>query len=199
MNEDEIVEEEEDAASDRTLVAENDEQVENPAPEYRIATVTPSANTMPIDDDGQEDEEATLADPTIMTLQTPLPEQQFAKQQNMHRLMEKIERQRQAAQNRSNQQTVVVTPTIKTPKRLVVSPGYVESSTSMDSSSTQHDIREEEVSSSNTTTADIEERRTKLEFVRFYSIFQNLDLCSCLDLVNKHSKNKYVFYLHEQI
>ncbi|CAF3642664.1 unnamed protein product, partial [Rotaria sp. Silwood2] len=90
--------------------------------------------------------------------------QQYVKQQqqqNMHRLMEKIERQRKAAQNRVNQQTSLVTPTIKTPKRLIVSPGYVESSTSIDSSLTQQDIHEEQ-SSSNTTTAEIEERRAKL-------------------------------------
>ena len=162
MNEDDIPEEE-DAASDRTLVAENEDE-ENPSPEYRMTTITPSANTIPIADEGHDDEEATLADPTIMTLQTPLPEQQLAKQQNMHRLMEKIERQRQAAQNRTNQQTTLVTPTIKTPKKLIVSPGYGESSTSDDSSLTQQDIQEEQ-SSSNTTTADIEERRIKLELV----------------------------------
>ena len=153
MNEEDIPDEE-DAASDRTLVAENEE--ENPSPEYRMTTVTPS---IPVADEVHEDEEATLADPTIMTLQTPIPEQQLIKQQNINRLMEKIERQRQAAQNRTNQQTALVTPTIKTPKRLIVSPGYAESSTSADTSVTQ-----EEQSSTNTTTAEIEERRTKLEF-----------------------------------
>ena len=71
MNEEDIPEEgEEDAASDRTLVAENVE--ENSSPEYRMVTITPSANTIPVADEVQEDEEATLADPTIMTLQTPL-------------------------------------------------------------------------------------------------------------------------------
>lgn len=164
MNEDDILED--DAASDRTLVAENEE--ENPAPEYRMATITPSANTMQVADEIQEDDEATLADPTIMTLQTPLPEQQnLAKQQqNMQRLMEKIEQQRKAAQNRMNQQATFVTPTIKTPKKLVVSPGYIESGTSIDSSLTQQEVQDEQsISSSNTTTAEIEERRTKLEFV----------------------------------
>ncbi|CAF3388493.1 unnamed protein product [Rotaria sp. Silwood1] len=166
MNEDEIPEEEEeeeeDANSDRTLVAQNEE--ENPSPEYRLTTITPSANTIPIADEIHDDDEATLADPALITLQTPLPEQENVKQQqqNMHRLMEKIERQRKAAQNRSNQQTAFVTPTIKTPKRLIVSPGYIESSTSIDSSLTQQDIHEEQ-SSSNTTTAEIEERRAKLE------------------------------------
>jgi hypothetical protein len=174
MNEDDIPEEgEDDAASDRTLIAQNEE--ENPSPEYRMATITPSANTIPVADEIQEDEEATLADPTIMTLQTPLPEQQVGKQQqqqqNMHRLMEKIERQRKAAQNRTNQQTIIVTPTIKTPKKLIVSPGYVESGTSIDSSLTQQDIQDEQLSSNTTTTADIEERRIKLEFVFFIRLF----------------------------
>jgi len=180
MNEDDVPEEgEDDAASDRTLVAQNEE--ENPSPEYRMATITPSANTIPVADEIQEDEEATLADPTIMTLQTPLPEQQVVKQQqqqqNMHRLMEKIERQRKAAQNRTNQQTTIVTPTIKTPKKLIVSPGYAESGTSIDSSLTQQDIQDEQSSSNTTTTtADIEERRIKLEFVffiRLFSLFKN--------------------------
>ncbi|CAM4878180.1 unnamed protein product [Rotaria socialis] len=168
MNEGEIPEdeEEEDAASDRTLVAQNEE--ENPSPEYRMTTVTPSANTVPVADEIHEDDEATLADPTIMTLQTPLPEQQLTKQQqqqNMRRLMEKIERQRAAAQNRANQQAALVTPTIKTPKRLIVSPGYIDSSESINSSVTQQDIirQEQSSSSSNTTTAEIEERRTELE------------------------------------
>jgi hypothetical protein len=140
MNEDEIQEEEEDAASDRTLIAENEE--ENTSPEYRMATITPSANTIQVAEEVQDDEEATLADPTIMTLQTPLPGQELAKQQqnNMYRLMEKIDRQRKAAQNRTTQQTTTDTPTIKTPKRLIVSPGYLESSTSMDSSLTQQDV-----------------------------------------------------------
>jgi len=168
MNEEDIPEEEEDAASDRTLVAENEE--ENPHPEYRMATITPSANTIPLADEVHEDEEATLADPTIMTLRTPLPEQTVVKQQNMHRLMEKIERQRQAAQNRTNQPTTLVTPTIKTPKKLIVSPGYVESGTSNDSSLTQPEIQDEQ-SSSNTTTAEIEERRIKLEFVLFFFLY----------------------------
>ncbi|CAF2111069.1 unnamed protein product [Rotaria magnacalcarata] len=169
MNEDEIPEdEEEDAASDRTLIAQNEE--ENPSPEYRMTTVTPSANTVPVADEIHEDDEATLADPTIMTLQTPLPEQQLTKQQqqqqqqNMRRLMEKIERQRAAAQNRANQQAALVTPTIKTPKRLIVSPGYIDSSESINSSATQQDlIHQEQSSSSNTATAEIEERRTELE------------------------------------
>jgi hypothetical protein len=196
MNEDEIPEEEEDAASDRTLVAQNEE--ENPSPEYRIATITPSANTIPIADEIHEDEEATLADPTIMTLQTPLPEQQFVKQQqqNIHRLMEKIERQRKAAQNRTNQQPTLITPTNKTPKKLIVSPGYDESGTSIDSSLTQQDIQEEQ-SSSNTTTAEIEERRAKLEFVFSFFLFKLLFLFQ--DLENKPSNNKYVFYLNELI
>ncbi|CAF1185355.1 unnamed protein product [Adineta steineri] len=166
MNEDENVDEE-DAASDRTLIADNEQEVENPSPEYRMATITPSVNTMPLADENHEDDEATLADPTIMTLQTPLPEQPVIKQQNIHRLMEKIQRQRQAAQNRTDQQQTLVTPTIKTPKRLVVSPGYEESSsTSADSSVTQPNIRDEEEqqSSANTTTAEIEERRVQLEF-----------------------------------
>ncbi|UJR35090.1 hypothetical protein I4U23_027865 [Adineta vaga] len=161
MNEDEP---EEDAASDRTLIAENEEEGEeaNAFPEYRMATITPSVNTIPMaNEEIQEDEEATLADPTLMTLQTPLPEQQFIKQQNINRLMEKIQRQRQAAQNRTSQQTTTDTPTIKTPKRLVVSPGYVESSTSADSSVIQVD---EQLSVNTTATAEIEERRTKLEF-----------------------------------
>jgi hypothetical protein len=164
MNEDEIPEEEEDAASDRTLIPENEE--ENPSPEYRMTTITPSANTVQIADELHEDEEATLADPTIMTLHTPLPEQQVIKAQNIHRLMDKIERQRKAAQNRTNQQPTFVTPTIKTPKKLVVSPGYDESSASEDSSLTQQYIQEDQ-SSANTTTAEIEERRAKLEFVLF--------------------------------
>jgi hypothetical protein len=164
MNEEDIPEEE-DAASDRTLVAENEE--ENPHPEYRMATITPSANTIPLADEIHDDEEATLADPAIMTLQTPLPEQHVVKQQNIHRLMEKIERQRQAAQSRTNQQTTFVTPTIKTPKKLIVSPGYAESGTSNDSSLTQQEVQDEQ-SSSNTTTAEIEERRIKLEFVSFF-------------------------------
>jgi hypothetical protein len=172
MNEDDIPEEgEDDAASDRTLVAQNEE--ENPSPEYRMTTITPSANTIQVADELHDDDEATLADPTIMTLQTPLPEQQGIQkqqQQNMHRLMEKIERQRKAAQNRTNQQTSLVTPTIKTPKKLVVSPGYAESVTSTDSSVTQQDVPDEQ-SSSSTTTAEIEERRIQLEFVFFYSIF----------------------------
>jgi hypothetical protein len=163
MNEDEILEEE-DAASDRTLIPENEE--ENPSPEYRMTTITPSANTVQIADELHEDEEATLADPTIMTLHTPLPEQQVIKAQNIHRLMDKIERQRKAAQNRTNQQPTFVTPTIKTPKKLVVSPGYDESSASEDSSLTQQYIQEDQ-SSANTTTAEIEERRAKLEFVLF--------------------------------
>lgn len=165
MNEDDIPEDEEaeDGASDRTLVAENEE--ENPSPEYRLATVTPSANTVPIAEELHEDEEATLADPTIMTLQTPLPEQQVIKQQqNLQHLMAKIERQRKAAQNRSNQQAALVTPTIKTPKRVIVSPGYIESSTSIESGSTQQENQEEQ-STASTTTAEIEERRAKLEFV----------------------------------
>ena len=166
MNEDDIPEEgEEDAASDRTLVAENEE--ENPSPEYRMTTITPSANTIPLADEiHDDDEEATLADPTIMTLQTPLPEQPIVQkqqqQQNMHRLMEKIDRQRKAAQNRTNQQTALVTPTIKTPKKLVVSPAYAESGSSTDSSLTQQNLPDEQ-SSSNTTTAEIEERRIQLE------------------------------------
>jgi hypothetical protein len=167
MNEDDILEEE-DASSDRTLIAENEE--ENPNPEYRMATITPSANTIPVADEGHEDDEATLADPTIMTLQTPLPDQQIVKQQqqqNMHRLMEKIERQRKLAQNRINQQTTIVTPTIKTPKKLLVSPGYDQSGSSVDSSLTQQEVQDEQ-SSSNTTTAEIEERRIKLELVGLY-------------------------------
>jgi hypothetical protein len=164
MNEEDIPEE--DASSDRTLVAENEE--ENPAPEYRMATVTPTANTIPVAEEGHDDDEATLADPTIMTLQTPLPDQQVVKQQqqqqqqNMHRLMEKIERQRKAAQNRINQPTNIVTPTIKTPKKLLVSPGYDESGSSVDSSLIQQEVQDGQ-SSSNTTTAEIEERRIKLE------------------------------------
>jgi hypothetical protein len=167
MNEDDILEEE-DASNDRTLIAENEE--ENPNPEYRMATITPSANTIPVADEGHEDDEATLADPTIMTLQTPLPDQQIVKQQqqqNMHRLMEKIERQRKLAQNRINQQTTIVTPTIKTPKKLLVSPGYDQSGSSVDSSLTQQEVQDEQ-SSSNTTTAEIEERRIKLELVGLY-------------------------------
>jgi len=196
MNEDDILEEE-DAASDRTLVAENEEE-ENPHPEYRMATITPSANTIPLADEVHEDEEATLADPTIMTLQTPLPEQPVVKQQNIHRLMEKIERQRQAAQNRTNQPTTLVTPTIKTPKKLIVSPGYAESGTSDDSSLTQQEVQDEQ-SSSNTTTAEIEERRIKLEFVSFF-LFKILYFFFIFtDLENKHSKNKYVFYQNELI
>ena len=162
MNEDEGGDEE-DAASDRTLIADNEEEGEEVQAQYRMATVTPSVNTVPLaNEEVHEDEEATLADPTLMTLQTPLPEQQqLIKQQNINRLMEKIERQRQAAQNRSNQQSIV-TPTMKTPKRLVVSPGYVESTTSANSSVVQAD---EQSSSANTTaTADIEERRNHLEF-----------------------------------
>ena len=185
MNDDEnaeattTAEEEEGDASDRTLIAQNEE--ENPPPEYRMATVTPSANTIPVVDEVHDDDEATLADPTIMTLQTPLPEQQQQQpikqqqqQQNMHRLLEKIERQRKAAQNRTNQQTEPITPTIKTPKRLVVSPGYAEGGTSIDSSSTPQEIQEEQ-SSSNTTTADIEERRAQLMFVVlvFLSLFSS--------------------------
>ncbi|CAF1578036.1 unnamed protein product, partial [Adineta ricciae] len=161
MNEDEGVDEE-DVASDRTLIADNEEEEEEVQAQYRMATVTPSVNTVPLaNEEVHEDEEATLADPTLMTLQTPLPEQQqLIKQQNINRLMEKIERQRQAAQNRSNQQSIV-TPTMKTPKRLVVSPGYVESTTSANSSVVQGD----EQSSANTTaTADIEARRNHLEF-----------------------------------
>jgi len=167
MNEDDIPEEE-DASSDRTLIAENEE--ENPNPEYRMTTITPSANTIPVADEVHEDDEATLADPTIMTLQTPLPDQQIVKQQqqqNMHRLMEKIERQRKLAQNRINQQTTIVTPTIKTPKKLLVSPGYDQSGSSVDSSLTQQEVQDEQ-SSSNTTTAEIEERRIKLELVGLY-------------------------------
>lgn len=178
MNEDEIPEDEEDAASDRTLVAENEE--EKPSPEYRMATITPSANTVPVADEGHEDDEATLADPTIMTLQTPLPDQQLVKQQqqqNMQRLMEKIERQRKAAQNRANQQASLVTPTIKTPKRLIVSPGYVESSESVESSAAQQEMTHEEQSSSNTITAEIEERRVKLEFVYFFKILFKIFVC----------------------
>ena len=83
--------------------------------------------------------------------------------------MEKIERQRRAAQTRVNQQTALITPTIKTPKKLVVSPGYLESGTSVDSSLTQQDVQDEQ-SSSNTTTAEIEERRIQLEFVSSISI-----------------------------
>lgn len=70
-----------------------------------------------------DDDEATLADPTIMTLQTPLPDAQTIRQQqqqNMHRLMEKIERQRKAAESRVQQQTKLQTPTMKTPKKLAV-------------------------------------------------------------------------------
>jgi hypothetical protein len=197
MNEDDIPEE--DAENDRTLVAENEE--ENPSPEYRMATITPSANTIPIADEIiHEDDEATLADPTIMTLQTPLPEQQSIKQQNINRLMEKIERQRKAALNRTNQQiTTLVTPTHKTPKKLIVSPGYEESETSGDSSVAQQDIQDEQ-SSSNTTTAEIEQRRIKLEFV--FSFIYLIILCLFvffIDLENKHSNNKYVFYLNERI
>ena len=161
MNEEDIPEE--DASSDRTLVAENEE--ENPAPEYRMATITPTANTIPVAEEAQEDDEATLADPTIMTLQTPLPDQQVLRQQqqqNMHRLMDKIERQRKAAQNRVSQQTSIVTPTTKTPKKLLVSPGYDESESSVASSLAQQEVQDGQ-SSSNTTTAEIEERRIKLE------------------------------------
>ena len=79
MNEEDIPqEEEEEAASDRTLVAENEE--ENPSPEYRMATITPSVNTVPVADEAHDDDEATLADPTIMTLQTPLPDPQAIRQ-----------------------------------------------------------------------------------------------------------------------
>ena len=93
MNEEDIPQEkEEEAASDRILVAEIEE---NPSPEYRMATITPSVNTVPVADEAHDDDEATLADPTIITLQTPLPDPQAIRQQqqqNMHRLMEKIER-----------------------------------------------------------------------------------------------------------
>ena len=183
MNEEDIPpeEEEEEAASDRTLVAENEE--ENPSPEYRMATITPSVNTVPIADEGHEDDEATLADPTIMTLQTPLPDQQMIRQQqqqNMHRLMEKIERQRKAAENRTQQQTKLQTPTMKTPKKLVVSPGYVDSGSSVDSSEARQDVQEEGQSSANTTTAEIEERRIQLEFVDLFpSVFQLISLSLC--------------------
>jgi len=162
MNEDENIEE--DAASDRTLVAENIED-EQPAVEYRLATQTPTVNPNTIIEELPDDDEATLADPTIMTLQTPLPEQSTIKQkQNMLKLLDKIERQRKAAQNRSEQQTAVVTPTVKTPAKLIVSPGYVQSSTSPDSS-------EQSDSSANTTTAEIEQRRIQLEFVYSSSVF----------------------------
>lgn len=210
MNEDDIVEE--DATSDRTLVPENEEEKqeeleENPSPEYRMATITPTvANTIPMaTDEIHEDEEATLADPTIMTLQTPLPEQQHLlkhqQQQNMQRLMDKIEKQRKAAQNRSSQQpTTFVTPTNKTPKKLLVSPGYIESETSIDSSISQQKEQDEQ-SSSNTTTAEIEERRIQLEFVFSFpikSIFSFKSIFS-IDLENKHLKKKFVYYLKELI
>lgn len=159
---DEAEENENDGSNNRTLVEQNEE--ERPSPEYRMATVTPSVNTKPVADELQEDDEATLADPTIMTLQTPLPDPLVLKQQqqrNMQRLMEKIERQRQAAQYRTNQQALI-TPTNKTPKKLVVSPGYDESTSTINSSITQEAILEE-ISSSNTTTAEIEDRRIQLE------------------------------------
>ena len=58
MNEEDIpLEEEEEAASDRTLVAENEE---NPSPEYRMAMITPSVNTVPVADEIHDDDEATL-------------------------------------------------------------------------------------------------------------------------------------------
>ena len=163
MTEDDV--QDDDAASDRTLVDEDDAHTARP--EYRMVSVTPSANTLPVADEVQDEEEATLADPTLMTLHTPLPDQQAVKgqqqqqQQNMNRLLEKIERQRRAAQNRSSQQPLV-TPTNKTPKRLVVSPGYDESVTTLDSSATPPDALDEQ-SSSNATSTDIEERRATLE------------------------------------
>ena len=58
-----------------------------------------------------------------MTLQTSLPDPQAIRQQqqrNMHRLMEKIERQRKAAESRVQQQNKLQTPTMKTPKKLAV-------------------------------------------------------------------------------
>jgi hypothetical protein len=197
MNEDDIPEDEEDGISDRTLVQENEE--ENPSPEYRMTTITPSVNTIPIADENHDDEEATLADPTLITLQTPLPEQQqIIKQQNINRLMEKIQQQRKAAFNRTNQQVNFVTPTIKTPKKLVVSPGYIESNTSDDSSLTQQDIHEEQ-SSANTTTDHMEERRAKLEFVFLILLKFKIFFFFFKDLENKNLKNKSVCYLKEQI
>lgn len=171
MNEDEIPDEdEEENASDRTLVAATngiDDEKDDHQPEYRMATITPSANTKPEFDEMQEDDEATLADPTIVTLQTPAPDQQILKQQqqqqdNMKRLMEKIERQRIAAQQR-HQQQALITPTNKTPKKVFVSPGYEESSSTIDSSLHQQEKRIDEQTSSNTSIAEIEGRRSQLE------------------------------------
>lgn len=170
MNEDEEVEklddEENEAENDRTLIAEDEQQKEEV--EYRMATITPTvANTKPVVDEAQDDDEATLADPTIMTLQTPLPDPNVLKQQqqrNMQRLMEKIERQRRAAQHRASQQAII-TPINKTPKKIVVSPGYEESSTNATEISTSQNDSPEEQSSSNTTTAEIEDRRIQLESV----------------------------------
>lgn len=195
MNEEDIPQEdeEEEGVNDRTLVAENEE--ENSSPQYRMATITPSVNTVPVAEEvHDEDDEATLADPTIMTLQTPLPDQQMIQkqqQQNMHRLMEKIERQRKAAENRAQQQTKLQTPTMKTPKKLVVSPGYVDSGSSVDSSAAPQEIQEEQ-SSANTSTAEIEERRIQLEFV-FLLCHLNSSIFLFADLENKSSNNRYVF------
>ena len=193
MNEEDIPleDEEEEGASDRTLVAENDE--ENLSPEYRMATITPSVNTMPIAEEMHEDDEATLADPTIMTLRTPLPDQQMIQkqqQQNMHRLMEKIERQRKAAENRAQHQTKLETPTMKTPKKLVVSPGYDDSGSSIDSSAAQQEVQEEQ-SSANTTTAEIEERRIQLKFVDILCKL-NSSIFLFGEFENKSSNSKYV-------
>ena len=157
--------------SDRTLIAQ-DEEVEKNSAEYRMATVTPSANTKQvaedIQDDDDDDEEATMADPTLITLmQTPLPDPQVLKEQqqkNMKRLMEKIERQRQAAQHRLTHQQTLIIPSNKTPQRLIVSPGYGGSVSS--SNEERSVIQEKSISSSSSTsTVEIEERRLQLEFV----------------------------------
>ena len=196
-------EEEEEAESDRTLIAQ-DEETENVSPEYRMATLTPSANTKQVVEEIQEDDdEATMADPTLMTLvQTPLPDPQVLKDQqqtNMKRLMEKIERQRQAAQHRLTQQQALVTPSHKTPQRLVVSPGYGESASS--SGEERSVIQEQSISSSASSNVEIEERRLQLEFVVFPGECRERErpreVCSGVE--NKFWKNRFVSCPNERI
>ncbi|CAF1025054.1 unnamed protein product, partial [Didymodactylos carnosus] len=140
------------AEHDRTLTPGNDEK---DVQQYRMTTVastttnknpTPTVAIMTENefdlDSTMNGAEATLADPTLATLhnlQTPvffMPESGQPQQQNMQRLMQKIERQRQDAYKRSlieieieeHQHEQSPLQNHKTPKHLVVSPGYLETS-----------------------------------------------------------------------
>lgn len=204
MNEEE---EEEANESDRTLIGEDeDEEVEKKSGDYRMATMTPSVNTKQVgeeieDDADDDDEEATMADPTLISLmRTPLPDPQVLKEQqekNMKRLMEKIERQRQAAQHRLSDQQGLIVPSTKTPQRLIVSPGY-----GANVSSTNEQRQEKSIcssSSSTTSTIEIEERRLQLEFVSSSRRERERVIGIDLDVENNFSKIRFVIYPNERI